>query len=229
MLWFQLEYFLEDGDELTFLAKDYLESLNNPRVPIDEGGIFWFQPAIQGNCLSEIGVYSASFAATYEVDENVFCSPTFLVPETTETFEYTGGPVLQVTTTSPINELAEPMSCVPINVTNVTNIDAPYSFLNVMSSTGGLIVTSITETTNSMDVAIPASQFGIYPINTTLEATTRSFEVCVNVTDCDPQMLEFSAGWDCENYPTTVEEATCADPSSISFITLIGDLDRTTY
>jgi len=219
------QFFLVDGNELTFLAKDYLQSLGNPEIPMDEGGIFWFQPAIQGNCLSIADDYDASFEAVYDVDEEVFCQPTFEVEETTESFEYTGGPILEVTTPTPVNDLTEPMGCVNINLSNVTNIDAPFSFLNINSITGGLVVQSLTETTNGMSTEITPTDFGIYPLMTTDAAANRSFELCVNVTDCDPQILEFAAGWDCEQYPTTVQEATCADPSTIQFNTLIGDLD----
>jgi len=126
-----IQYFIENGDELTFLAKDYLESLGDPELPMDEGGIFWFHPAIQGNCLSDVGTYSSSFQAVYEVDEEVFCSPTFEVDVTTENWNYTGGPVLEVTTPTPINDITEPTSCVTINLKNTTNIDAPFSFLNI--------------------------------------------------------------------------------------------------
>jgi len=220
-----IQYFIENGNELTFLAKDYLESLGDPELPMDEGGIFWFYPAIQGNCLSEINTYQASFEAIWEVDEQVFCSPTFEVPETIENFNYTGGAELEVTTPTPINDLTEPTACVIINLKNITNIDAPFSFINIQTTTGGLVIQSLTEVTDGMNNLITPTSFGIYPLMDTDAGSNRSFELCVNVTDCDPQTLDFSAGWDCVEYPTTIEEAICADPSSIQFNTLLGSID----
>ncbi len=219
------QYFIEDGDQLTFLAKDYLESLGHDELPMDEGGIFWFFPAIQGNCLSEEATYASSFQATWEVDEQVFCAPTFEVAETTENWNYTGGAKLEVTTPTPVNDITEPRACVLINLKNTTNLDAPFSFLNIQTTTGGLVVQSLTEVTDGASTLITPTNFGIYPLMDTDAGDNRSFELCVNVTDCDPQTLDFSAGWDCVEYPTTIEEATCADPSTIQFNTILGSLD----
>ncbi len=218
------QFFVENGDQLVFLIGDYLASLNSPLLPLDEGGIFWFYPKIQGDCRTEAGTYQGTFEAIYEVNEQVFCSPTFEVAPTTENFNYTGGPILEITTPLSVNELTEPMACVTLNLRNFTNLDAPFSFINLDVPTGGLVVTSLTEITNGASDLITPTPFGIYPLGTT-SSSSRQFELCVNVTDCDPQTMQFSAGWDCVDYPTTVFEATCSDPSDLSFITLSGDLD----
>jgi len=218
------QFFIENGDQLVFQVGDYLESLNSPLIPLDEGGRFRFFPKIQGDCRTAAGTYQGTFEAIYDVEEEIFCQPTFEVPPTTENFNYTGGPILEISTPLSVNELTEPMACVTLNLQNLTNLNAPFSFINLDVPTGGLVVTSLTEVTGGISEEIIPTAFGIYPLATT-GSMSRQFELCVNVTDCDPQMMQFSAGWDCVDYPTTIEEATCSDPSDLTFITLTGDLD----
>ena len=219
-------FFIENGDTLCFQVKDYLESLNDPRITdkgIDGGFFVEFYPAIQGNCLSEVDTYEASTQFTADVNDQVFCQDKIVNDFQSGNFDYTGGPVLTVNSLTPIIELLEPGGCAQVQIRNETNIPAPFAFLDIENVNGGLIVTSVNNLTTGMP--INSTPLGIFELGTFPAAATQTFEICANVTDCDPQQLAVTAGWDCVQYPTTVAEAICAEPSTIDFITLPGGID----
>ncbi|MEZ4909843.1 MAG: HYR domain-containing protein [Saprospiraceae bacterium] len=60
--------------------------------------------------------------------------------------------------------------------------------------------------------------FGIYPLGNIAPNGQKDLILRVRTNNCSKDSLEFVAGWGCENYPTTIEEALCADPSTIYFI-----------
>jgi len=216
-------FFVESGDTLCFFVKDYLASLNDDEISekgTDGGYSVVFYPGIRGNCLSEIMSYEACASLTSDVDNQVFCQDTIQTNLACEEFDYTGGPVLIASSSSTEIELFEPLSCVTIDLDNISNINAPFSWLNIDAITGGLVVSSVTEVTGGMSTLITPSNFGVYQLGFTNSGSSRSFEICVNVTNCDPQTLSFTAGWDCSEYPATVQEATCIEPSEIDFISV---------
>ncbi len=216
-------FFLESGDTLCFFVKDYLLSLNLPEISekgTDGGYNIYFYPGIRGNCLSEIQDYEACGDLLTDVNDQVFCQDKLQSEQVCEMFSYTGGPSLIVSAASSEVELFEPMACVDIELNNVSNINAPFSWLNINSITGGMVITSVIETTGGASNLLSPTSFGQYELGTTSSASTRTFQVCVNVTDCNPQTLEFTGGWDCVEYPTTVQEATCNDPSTIDFVSV---------
>ena len=219
-------FFIENGDTLCFQVKDYLLSLNDPRITdkgIDGGFYVEFYPAIQGNCLSEIGTYEACSQFTADVDDVVFCQDKLENDIVCGDFDYTGGPDLIVNSLTPVIELLEPGGCAQVQIRNETNIPAPFAFLNIENVNGGLIVTSVNNLTTGMPIT--SSPLGIFELGDFPAAATQTYEICANVTDCDPQQLAITAGWDCVQYPTTVDEAICSNPSTVDFITLPGGID----
>ncbi|MEM9548330.1 MAG: SdrD B-like domain-containing protein, partial [Bacteroidota bacterium] len=218
-----ISFFVESGDTLCFFVKNYIESLNLPEYSekgIDGGYNIFFYPGIRGNCETEISSFEACSSLLSDVEDQVFCVDKIQSNFICESFDYTGGPTLIASSLSNEVELFEPMSCVEIQLNNISNIDAPFSWLNIESLTGGMVVTSVTEVTGGASTLILPSPFGIYQLGLTDESSSRMFEVCVNVTNCDPQSLSFTSGWDCVGYPETVEEATCNDPSTIDFVSV---------
>jgi len=216
-------FFLESGDTLCFFVKDYILSLGLPEITekgTDGGYNIYFYPGIRGNCQSEVADYEACAQLLSDVNDQVFCVDKMETDLECEEFGYTGGPTLIVSATSSEVELFEPMSCVTVELNNTSNINAPFSWLNINSITGGLVVTSVTETTGGISDLVPGTDFGVYQLGLTDRASTRTFEICINVTDCERQTLSFTGGWDCTEYPPTVQEATCNDPSFIDFVSV---------
>ncbi len=218
-------FFVVDGDKLTFYVKDYLYSLGDARITKDglnEGYNIYFYPKIRGNCQSEAGTYTACANLIADVNDKVFGQDKYEHGRECETFEYTGGPKLIASSSQPIVQVFNPGACVEIKLSNISNIDAPNSWLNIQSLTGGMVVTSLTEITAGANTEITPTDFGLYHLGTTVEGTVRVFQLCVNITDCQDQELAFASGWGCLDYPETVEEATCNNPSSIKFESVSG-------
>ena len=222
------QYLVFQGDTVTFAVEDYLQSLGDNRIietGIDNGFDVFFNPRIQGNCLSEVRSYQSCGQVTTDVVDYMFGQNLDVTNTACGNWDYTGGPQLIVSTPTPINELFGQTACVIIEMENITNISAPNSWLDLTSLTGGIVPISLTEITDPNNpVEYTPTAFGLYQLGTTAGDTERIFELCINTTNCDPQRLQFDGGWDCNGYPATAVEATCSNPSTIDFITVPGRL-----
>jgi len=212
-------------DTICFFAKNYMNSLGLDNLKLDEGNRYLFFPCIQGNCESEVGNYRSCSTTIFDVDDKVYCQDKLEFAEVCENWTYTGGPVIDVNVITPVIELFEPGGCARVQIRNTTNIPAPFSFLNIDDVFGGMVITSVTQDPDGAATLITPTSLGIYQLGLFPAGTTIEFEICANVTDCEQQQLAFTAGWDCVDYPTTVEEAICSNPSTADFVTIPGGFD----
>ncbi|MDH3650487.1 MAG: hypothetical protein OEQ53_12450, partial [Saprospiraceae bacterium] len=212
-------FILITGDSLIFKAGDYLKDLGSAKLPPDEGYTASFFPRIQGDCRSFAGFFSNSASLSSSVDPITFCTPVIDRSAVTQMIEYTGGPQLTVIPDAPSIVIDQPNQCLSFTLTNSTTISAPNSFLYITSPTGNVVVNSLIETTGGGSTPIPGTPLGIYQLGFTPGSPDRTFDICVTVNSCGTEQLNFIAGWDCNQYPTTVLEATCQDPSIVTFTT----------
>ena len=194
-------------------------SLNSIKLPPDEGYIAYFYPRIQGDCRSFPGMFDNSASLSSSVAEITYCTPLIQRASVTQQIEYTGGPQLAVIPDAMNIIVNQPNQCLSVTLSNSTTISAPNSFLYIKSPTGNVVVNSLIETTGGTMTPVMGSALGIYQLGFTPGSPDRTFDICVTVNSCGTETLDFVAGWDCNQYPTTVLEATCQDPSIVTFTT----------
>jgi uncharacterized repeat protein (TIGR01451 family) len=206
------QYFIVNGDEVTFLIGDYLESLGNAEIPPDEGYRVSIYPRIQGNCESVEAEYDYSYQFFERVEENIFCTDEIANPPMDFTFEYLGAARLVV-----LSDLTEIRLCsgndmATIRVRNLETSAAANAFL-FPQQTGGVIITRIED--NSTGVELLPNAFGIYELGQINGTRERVLKVFFTKNTCGKEVLNFIAGWDCLGYPTTRNDALCLDRSSV--------------
>lgn len=208
------QYFVVNGDEVTFLVGDYLESLSDLEIPPDEGYRISIFPRIQGNCQSVPGDYTYSYQFFERVEENIFCTDEIANPVEGYSFEYTGGAELSV-----ISDLEEIRLCgadevAGIRVRNTGSAPATNSFLYLVPNSS--ITINRVERANNNNEITP-NNFGIYELGNINGNRNLALNVFFTKNNCADEELNLVAGWDCSGYPTTINDATCSDPSSIRF------------
>ncbi|RMF28239.1 MAG: hypothetical protein D6765_06320, partial [Bacteroidetes bacterium] len=68
-------------------------------------------------------------------------------------------------------------------------------------------------------------QLGIYQLGQVSSLETRTYEICVSSNNCQLDSLIVTTGWDCNAYPTTVEEgAGCAEPDTLYLLPTEAEL-----
>ncbi|MBK8624415.1 MAG: HYR domain-containing protein [Saprospiraceae bacterium] len=204
------------GDQLVLNTEGYLNSLSDSRIPTDEGFTIDYFPRVQGSCKSLAGIYSYTFSQILGVDNELFGKDTLQVDAMTKTFEYLGGAQLVASASSNNVTICSASEDVNINVRNLTNFNAPNTFITLRSPSGGLVGFDLLDASNNM--VITPLPFGIYPLGNIGPNGSKDVILRVRANNCMRDSLEFVAGWSCESYPTTLEEALCSDPSTVYFI-----------
>ena len=204
------------GDQLVLNTEGYLNSLSDSRIPTDEGFTIDYFPRVQGSCKSLAGIYSYTFSQILGVDNELFGKDTLQVNPMTKTFEYLGGAQLVASASSNNVTICSASEDVNINVRNLTNFNAPNTFITLRSPSGGLVGFDLLDASNNM--VITPLPFGIYPLGNIGPNGSKDVILRVRANNCMRDSLEFVAGWSCESYPTTLEEALCSDPSTVYFI-----------
>lgn len=207
------EFFVVNGDEVTFLIKDFLESQGNAEIPPDEGYRVFIYPRIQGNCESVEGVYYYSYQFFESVEENIFCTEEIARDPRSYDFDYLGAARLVTISDLDAILLCSGNDVATIRVRNLETPAAENAFL-FPESTGGVIITRI-EDANTGAELLP-NDFGIYELGRINGLSERELSVFFTKNTCGTELLNFVAGWDCIGYPTTINDALCQDPSTIT-------------
>ncbi len=205
-----------NGNEVTFLAESYFNSLGDPEIAPDEGYSVSFRPRIQGSCLSEPNQsYDITFFFSESVDENVYCTPMIMRPEETKTINYGDAAKVSIRTERMNVRLCAITEIVGVIVSSENPPTAVNAFLNWESINGSVVVSKLVDT--DTDTEILPNAFGIYELGDLPGGTNKRYLAHIRANDCLPGTINFVAGWDCEGYPETVEEAICSDPSVVNF------------
>ncbi|PHI21302.1 hypothetical protein CEQ90_02570 [Lewinellaceae bacterium SD302] len=215
------QYFVRNEDEVTFLIGDYLKSLENLEIPPDEGYQIEIYPRIQGGCASMVGSYMYDFQFFEEVDENIYCQPEIAREQINRSFEFLGAAVLRVESVEDNVFLCSAYDDARIRVRNVSTIDAINSFFYPEPS--GAVIVNRVERANGTEV-LP-NEFGIYPLGTISRNSFEELTVFFTKNDCENATIDFIAGWDCEGYPQTINDATCTDPSQVALTSANSNAD----
>lgn len=205
-------FFIVNGDEVTFLIGDYLESLGNMEIPPDEGYRVFMYPRIQGNCESVEGEYDYSYQFFERVEENIFCTDEISNTVRNYSFDYLGAAELIVISDLDNIRLCSGNDMATIRVRNLEVPAATNSFL-FPQPTGGVLITRIEDAASGAEL-LP-NDFGIYELGTIRGIRERVFNVFFTKNTCGTEELTFIAGWDCLGYPTTINDAICTDPSTV--------------
>jgi len=205
------QYFVVNGDEVTFLVGDYLRSLGLAEVPPDEGYRIFLYPRIQGNCESLVGEYDYSYQFFESVEENIFCTDEIANTIQNLDFEYLGGARVVVSSDQDIIRLCSGNDVAQVRVSNLATPTAVNAFL-YPQPTGSVIITRV-EDENGNEVM--PNDFGIYELGNINGISERVLSVFFTKNSCDDETINFVGGWDCDGYPETINDATCTDPSSL--------------
>ncbi|OAV44631.1 hypothetical protein A3850_009065 [Lewinella sp. 4G2] len=216
------EFFIVNGDEVTFLVGDFLRSQNNLEIPPDEGYRIYFYPRIQGNCESVIGEYPYSYQFTEAVDENIFSMSEITNPVVNTSFTYQGAAQITVLTDQEVIRLCSGNDQAVVRIRNTQVPAASNSFI-FPSPTGDVLVTRV-EDANSGAEILP-NEFGIYPLGTIGGTSERVLNVFFTKNTCADASLDFVGGWDCNGIPTTINDAICSDPSQIRLTSARSSVD----
>ncbi|WP_175489325.1 SdrD B-like domain-containing protein [Neolewinella agarilytica] len=208
-----VQYFVVNGDEVTFLVGDYLRSLGLAEVPPDEGYRIYFYPRVQGNCESVEGEYDYSYQFFESVEENIFCTDEIANDLREYDFEYLGAARLTVVSDQDVIRLCSGNDVASIRILNLETPSAQNAFL-YPQATGDVLITRI-EDANTGNEILP-NEFGIYELGNIPGVTARPLNVYFTKNSCEDETIDFVAGWDCEGYPETINDATCTDPSTVT-------------
>lgn len=207
------EFFVVNGDEVTFLVEDFLLSQGDSEIPPDEGYRIFIYPRIQGNCESLEGEYDYSYQFFESVEENIFCTDEVARDPRSYTFDYLGAARLVVLSDLDEIRLCSGNDVATVRVRNLETPAAANAFL-YPEATGGVLINRIEDANTGQEI-LP-NDFGIYELGTIGGVSERVFNVFFIKNSCDTEQLDFIAGWDCQGYPTTVNDALCQDPSSVT-------------
>lgn len=207
------QYFLINGDEVTFLIQDYLLSLNNIEIQPDEGYRINIRPRFQGGCESVVAEYDYSYFLVEDVDENIFCVDEITSDVSNRSFTYQGAARLVVLADQANIRLCSGDEQATIRVRNVESSTAVNSFL-YPDPTGSVTINRIEDANTGLEI-VP-NQFGIYELGNIGGNSERELIAFFTKNDCDDVEFDFVGGWDCNGYPETINDAICRDVSSIS-------------
>jgi len=206
------QYFVVNGDEVTLLIGDYLRSLGLSEIPPDEGYRIIMYPRIQGNCESVEATYDFSYQFFEAVEENIFCTDEIDNGLEEFDFDYIGAARLTIVADQDVIRLCSGNEMTPIRIRNLESPTATNAFL-YPEATGGVLITRI-EDANSGAEIMP-NQFGIYELGNIGGTSERVLNVFFTKNTCDVETIDFVAGFDCNGYPETINDAICQDPSSV--------------
>lgn len=215
------EYLVVSGDQVTFLIKDYLESLGLASIPTDEGYRFAINPRIQGTCASAANTFNYNYELIEDVDVNIFCREE-LVMNDDLAFDYLGGARLIALTDRQIVRLCSANDMVTVRVRNVEIPGAINSFL-YPEFTGGVLVNRIEDAVTGAEI-VP-NEFGIYELGNIDGVSERELHVYFTKNSCSTETINFIAGYDCEGYPEAINDAICTDPSPVTLTSANSNVD----
>lgn len=207
------QYFVVNGDEVTFLIKDYLESIANLEIPPDEGYRVLIYPRIQGNCESVEAEYNYAYQFFESVEENIFCTDEIANETRTYDFDYLGAARLIAISSLDEIRLCSGNDVATITVRNLETPSAANAFLSPQP-TGGVIITRIEDAVTG--AVLTPNSFGIYELGDIGGRDERAFNVFFTKNTCGTEQLTFITGWDCRGYPATINDAICTDPSIVT-------------
>jgi SdrD B-like domain/GEVED domain/PKD-like domain len=205
------------ADTICIDVKGYMKSKNLNYQ--DEGNIIGFAPRLLPSCTTPANIdmrNQISYKLDYATDPNVFgyATQTFNLPND-DKFIYTGGAVLNFTTSTQTQTLLKETTCFIVTVSNPSANPADYSYFKALSPSGGIIIKSVKEVSTNTTIT---PSLGIYKIGTVAVGTSRQYEVCAESNTCGRDSIVFESGWSCETYPPTVEEANCRTKSTIYLV-----------
>ena len=101
-----------------------------------------------------------------------------------------------------------------VSVSNLSsNIPVENSWVSILSPSGN-IGDEMLELYDENDVLLSPSANGIYQLGTVPKNTTETFTVKANYSSCEIDSLLFLVGWDCDGFPSSIEEYDC-DPDTV--------------
>lgn len=135
-------------------------------------------------------------------------------------YEYQGGAELLLQTPLQTNLLTGEVACFQAEILNFTDYTSEFTFFSVENESGAVIVESVTNISDPDNpVAITPGIGGIYPLGSMAAAGASPasvlLEICVRSNNCLRDSLVFNAGTDCEAYPISPAESSCAAKSTV--------------
>jgi hypothetical protein len=203
------------GDTLVFDYEGWYDANNNYKVGLDQGFYTHMYAELTANCATEASFSYDKFMDNFGIiktDVRVHSQPEeSYFTDNVADVRYTGGANLGLQILPNTRQTIQETTCYNIDVINPGNGIASNVFLAFESLSGGAIIKDVYETTGGQQTLLTPSSLGLYQIGTVSNGNngTRTFEVCIQSNNCTKDSVLISTGWDCQGYPSTVDEGTC--------------------
>ena len=205
-------FFIVNGNQVTFLIGNFLESIGNPEIQPDEGYRVRIFPKLQGNCQSIAQNYQYSYQFFEEVNERIYCTPELSRSIVNGSYRYEGAARIRLRSTQGAIRLCSGDEEVVLRVEN-TNAPAAENTFFYAQPVGGVTVNRVGYVDGT---EIIPNEFGIYELGTLPGLDFREIVVFFTKNTCEESArLDFTAGFSCVGYPETINDALCLDPSSV--------------
>lgn len=239
-------YLSVSGDQITIYSGQFFRD-NFPDLEADEGFVSAFALQMKADCGSEPVGFNVPGEGQiipqnqWTTDPKVFgyssLSGGRIATAPSEPIDmvnsilygYQGGPelLLQVPVTN--NQIQGEVGCFQAEVVNASDYDADFAFFSVENLSGGVIIETVSDITDvGNPILLTESIGGIYPIGDIpgggAQPTTKLLEVCVRSNNCERDSLLFNVGWDCDEYPPSPQESTCAEPDTVYVVPTEAEL-----
>jgi uncharacterized repeat protein (TIGR01451 family) len=217
------------GDTLCF-AVDKFRRDNFPNFTADEGYRFTGYPWVQGTCKTpKTNGQTLRWKPfyTFAMNEGVFgynnfsqgryaICPGKTAPVWDLVYGYAGGPNLILQTPIKEQQAIGDETCFEVQLTNLTDFKANLVWMTVNSPSGAVVIKSIKEKVGTTSTVINPT-LGMYQLGAMAGGATtgRVLEICVSSNNCSRDSIVINAGWECNNYPRTFEEATCGQTQAL--------------
>lgn len=227
-------YLTIDGDTIYFRVLDFVRD-NFGELIADEGFRFTGYPRFRGTCNTPITpIYGFIQKPVYEfsMDSKVFGYDYLrsgrVARSPSEAFDninglyygYIGAPKLSIQAPLKTQQLIGEEVCFEVQLINSSDYASTLTWLTVQNQSGSILIKSVRDITNPAVPITYSPVLGIYQIGQMNSAVSgnpfiRSFEICVTGNSCNLDSFVVNTGWECKNYPYSLQEAKCLNPQTL--------------
>ena len=216
------------GDTVLIDVKGWLDANGNGAISYDQGFYSRVYVQLQANCSTDL---SSGYDKLYSYDLTSYTDPRLTgTPNYSATYEdvkdirLTEKPNLTIQVTPKTRQIIESPTCFSLDLINAGDASADHVYFAFDDFNGSVIAISLYEVVGNNRTLITPTTLGLYQIGLLNKGKTRSFELCVQSNNCAMDSLKISTGWDCMDYPTSLEEAECGESDKVYLVPLQSEL-----
>ncbi|MBN8701728.1 MAG: gliding motility-associated C-terminal domain-containing protein [Bacteroidetes bacterium] len=192
---------------LAFPINSFFQGTNPQIYPSDEGFVGTITLTLTSSCNASSAVQPIDYR--WKFNKNTILDTTYnkLVSSgINQDFVTYSSPDFFIQSSLPTITAPDSTGCWDIFITNVTNVNAPNTWIAKQPGSG-ITITAITDMSNG--TTVPLSGNGFYQLGVLNGATTKNYKICATYTSCNPDSITIEAGWNCGSYPTSLNTLAC--------------------